>query len=61
MTGQLQAYLYSYTDANGDAIVGADGLPTPDPLTPPEQCANTKGCSFLADFQFVAQRIQVAN
>jgi hypothetical protein len=61
MKGQLHAYLYSYTDANGDTIVGPDGMPTPNPLAPPAQCANTKGCSFLADFQFVAQRVQVAN
>jgi hypothetical protein len=61
MTGQLHAYLYNYTDANGNAIVGSDGLPTPNPLTPPALCANQKGCSFLADFQFVAQRIQVEN
>ena len=50
-------------DYNGDhvTIVGADGMPNPNPLTPPAQCAATKGCSFLADFQFVAQRVQVAN
>jgi hypothetical protein len=61
MTGQLHAYLYNYTDANGNAIVGGDGLPTPNPLTPPAQCATTKNCTFLADFQFIAQRIQVEN
>jgi hypothetical protein len=61
MTGQLHAYLYSYTDATGKVIVGADGLPSPNPLTNPALCATTKGCAFLADFQFVAQRIQVEN
>lgn len=61
MTGQLHAYLYSYTDATGKVIVGADGLPSPNPLTSPALCAGTTGCTFLADFQFVAQRIQVEN
>jgi hypothetical protein len=64
MTGQLHAYLYSYTDATGKVIVGGDGLPSPNPLTSPALCASTTpagACAHLADFSFVAQRIQVEN
>lgn len=62
MSGTLHAFLYLYTDANGNVIVGPDGLPSPNPLTNPTQCATTlpaNSCSHLADFSFVAQRIQV--
>lgn len=62
MTGTLHAYLYSYTDANGNVIVGPDGLPSPNPLTNPAQCATTLpagSCAHLADFSFIAQRIQI--
>lgn len=60
MTGQIHAYLYSYTDANGNAIVGANGLPTPSPLTPPSACT-PPGCVFLGSFSFIAQRVNVEN
>lgn len=64
MTGTLHAYLYSYTDAKGQVKVGQDGLPSPNPLTPPGLCAATLplgACAHLADFSFIAQRIQVEN
>ncbi len=63
MTGTVHAFLYSYTNpATGAVNVGPDGLPTPNPLTNPGQCAATQpagACAHLADFSFVAQRIQV--
>ena len=60
MTGTIQAYLYLYTDANGNAVVDpATGLPTPNPLNPPSLCATTAGCVPLGQFTFIAQRVQV--
>jgi hypothetical protein len=62
MTGTVHAFLYSYTTATGAVIVGPDGLPSPNPLTNPAQCATTTpagACAHLADFSFIAQRIQV--
>jgi hypothetical protein len=60
MTGTIQAYLYLYTDSNGNAIVNpATGLPTPNPLTPPSLCATTPGCVPLGEFTFIAQRVEV--
>lgn len=64
MTGTLHAYLYSYTTATGSVIVGGDGLPSPNPLNNPALCASTVpagSCAHLADFSFIAQRIQVEN
>lgn len=62
MTGTVHAFLYSYTNSTGAVIVGPDGLPSPNPLTNPAQCGTTVpvgSCAHLADFSFVAQRIQV--
>jgi len=59
MQGQIDAYLYSYTDPNtGASIVGSDGLPTPSPLTPVAQCA-PPGCLHLGVFTFKARRVAV--
>lgn len=60
MTGTIQAYLYLYTDANGNAIIDpATGLPTPNPLSPPALCNPAAGCVPLGQFTFIAQRVQV--
>lgn len=63
MTGQIHAFLYSYTNpTTGAVIVGPDGMPSPNPLTNPALCATTQpagACAHLADFSFIAQRIQV--
>jgi hypothetical protein len=59
MTGQIDAYLYSYTNADGSAIVGADGLPTPSPLDAPSLCGTTSGCQHLGIFTFKARRVSV--
>jgi hypothetical protein len=57
MEGQIDAYLYSYTNpATGAAIVDADGFPTPSPLSPVSQCA-PPGCIHLGIFTFKAQRV----
>jgi hypothetical protein len=59
MTGQIDAYLYSYTNpATGEAIVGSDGLPTPSPLSAPSACT-PPGCVHLGVFTFVAKRVAV--
>jgi hypothetical protein len=59
MVGGIDAYLYSYTDAAGHAIVDADGLPTPSPLAPASACATTAGCTHLGKFSFKVRRVQV--
>jgi hypothetical protein len=59
MTGQIDAYLYSYTDSTGAAIVDSDGLPTPSPLSPPAQCSTTPGCTHMGIFTFKARRVNV--
>jgi hypothetical protein len=60
MEGQIDAYLYSYTDPKtGAAIVDSEGLPTPSPLGPPEQCSSTPGCLHLGIFTFKARRVSV--
>ena len=59
MTGQIDAYLYYYTDpATGEAIVDSDGLPTPSPLSSPAQCS-PPGCAHLGVFTFKARRVAV--
>ncbi len=59
MQGQIDAYLYSYTDpTTGAAIVDSEGLPTPSPLSPPEQCS-PPGCIHLGVFTFKARRVAV--
>lgn len=58
MSGQIDAYLYLYTNADGSAIVGPDGLPTPSPLDPPALCAVTTGCQHLGTFTFKARRVK---
>jgi len=59
MEGRINAFLYSYTNENGEAIVDSRGLPTPSPLTPPEQCVTTPGCQYLGAFTFVVERMGV--
>jgi hypothetical protein len=58
LEGKITAYLYAYTDASGKAIIGPDGLPTPNPLSPPEQCATQAGCTSLGTFKFIAKRVK---
>ncbi len=59
MEGQIDAYLYSYTDPQtGATIVGSDGLPTPSPLSPVSQCT-PPGCVHLGIFTFKAKRVAV--
>jgi hypothetical protein len=58
LEGTITAYLYLYTDANGKAILGPDGLPTPNPLSPPAQCAIQAGCTRLGTFKFLAKRVK---
>jgi hypothetical protein len=62
MTGTINAFLYLYTDANGNAVVSpSTGLPTPNPLSPTALCATTTGCVPLGEFTFIAERVQVEN
>ena len=58
LEGKITAFLYAYTDATGKAIIGPDGLPTPSPLSPPEQCTSQPGCTPLGTFKFVAKRVK---
>ena len=59
MEGQIDAYLYSYTDpTTGAVIVDSEGLPTPSPLTPPSQCS-PPGCLHMGVFTFKARRVAV--
>jgi hypothetical protein len=58
LEGTITAYLYLYTDATGKAILGPDGLPTPSPLSPPEQCSTQAGCTRLGTFKFIAKRVK---
>ena len=59
MQGQIDAYLYYYTDPKtGAAIVDVDGLPTPSPLSPPAQCS-PPGCIHMGVFTFKARRVAV--
>ena len=55
MTGTIDAFLYLYANADGSSIVGADGLPTPNPLGAPTCVAPT--CQALGQFTFKAQRV----
>jgi len=59
MTGAIHAFLYNYTDANGNSIDGPDGLPTPSPLGAPSACVSTPGCTYLGEFTFKADRVAV--
>lgn len=59
MEGRINAFLYSYTNANGEAIVDGEGHPTPSPLTPPGECVTTPGCQYLGAFTFVVKRMGV--
>jgi hypothetical protein len=57
MQGQIDAYLYSYTDPKtGAAIVDSEGLPTPSPLSPPALCT-PPGCLHMGIFTFKARRV----
>lgn len=59
MQGQVDAYLYYYTDPKTGAVtVDSEGLPTPSPLSPPEQCS-PPGCVHLGVFTFKARRVGV--
>ena len=59
MQGQIDAYLYYYTDPKtGAAIVDSEGLPIPSPLSPPAQCS-PPGCVHLGVFTFKARRVAV--
>lgn len=59
MQGQIDAYLYSYTDPKtGLTITDADGFPTPSPLTPASQCS-PPGCVHLGIFTFKVKRVAV--
>jgi hypothetical protein len=59
MQGQIDAYLYSYTNpATGAAIVDSEGLPTPSPLSSPAQCS-PPGCLHMGIFTFKARRVNV--
>ncbi len=61
MEGQIDAYLYSYTDPKtGAAIVDSEGLPTPSPLSPPSQCT-PPGCLHMGVFTFKARRVEDQN
>jgi len=57
LDGTIDAYLYLYTRADGSAVVGADGLPTPSPLDAPTCAAPT--CQALGQFSFKAKRVKV--
>lgn len=57
LEGKITAFLYLYTTPTGVAILGPDGLPTPSPLSPPEQCATQAGCTRLGTFKFIAKRV----
>jgi hypothetical protein len=56
MEGTIDARLYLYTNADGSAIVGSDGLPTPSPLDAPT-CA-PPSCQHLGVFSFKAKRVK---
>ena len=58
LEGRLEAFLYSYTTPTGVAILGADGLPTPSPLSLPSQCATQAGCTRLGEFAFRVKRVK---
>ena len=60
MEGQIDAYLYSYTDpATGVVHTDAEGFPTPSPLDPPALCDPGKGCLHMGIFTFKARRMTV--
>jgi hypothetical protein len=59
MEGQIDAYLYSYTDpTTGAVLVDSEGMPTPSPLAPPSQCS-PPGCIHLGIFTFKVSRVAV--
>lgn len=58
MEGQIHAYLYSYTDASGRAILDSNGFPTPNPLSPPSACT-PPSCIPLGSYSFKVQRVAV--
>lgn len=57
--GGINAFLYSYTDSTGAAIVDSTGLPVPSPLGAPSSCITTTGCAYLGAFVFKAKRVTV--
>jgi hypothetical protein len=58
MEGQIHAYLYSYTNSSGAAILDSNGFPTPNPLSPPSACT-PPSCIFLGSYSFKVQRVSV--
>jgi hypothetical protein len=58
LEGTMTSFLYAYTDPAGRAIIGPDGLPTPSPLTPTDQCSAQPGCTRLGTFTFLAKRVK---
>ena len=59
LEGEINAFLYLYTDQNGRAVVDSDGLPTPSPLADPALCNPNQGCIPLGTFTFKAKRVNV--
>lgn len=57
MEGNINAFLYTYTDASGKTVNDADGFPTPSPLEAPELCQPAKGCTALGQFNFKVKRV----
>lgn len=57
MEGKIDAYLYSYTDENGAVTVDSEGFPKPNPLSPPEECVPSSGCTALGQFSFKVRRV----
>jgi len=59
LEGRIDAFLYTYVAPSGEAIVDADGFPTPSPLGEPSSCITTPGCNYLGAFSFIVRRVKV--